>query len=234
MRVDNGVVYTPKELALFAAMQLTEAEVALLGYPMRPVWDPCCGTGALLDACKQLDSGAKTYGSDIDSEAVVEAGMAGHTVACADLFDAQPPGDCTKLICNPPYVGRTNLSRIVGPDRFKWLKSTYKAERSGSCDLAGYVLRHVCQVWQPTVSTWIVTNTIAQGATRRVGLKWAVDNGYKIVACVKDVKWPGSAAVTINVLTMVHESKRKWPGKEVTYEPNGQQLFEAFCRTARP
>ena len=199
-RVDNGVVYTPKPLALLAAGKLFEYRDVVRTHAQ--ILDPCCGDGALLRQCRRIDAGVALRGIDIDSDACAVARGDGFDCTVSDLFDVTDKPACC-VICNPPYVGRSNISRIVGKERFDWLKSRYRAERSGSCDLAGYVLRHILQTWRPIVSTWIVTNTISQGSTRRVGLRWALANGYQIVSALKDIKWPGAAAVVVHVVTMV-------------------------------
>lgn len=209
-RTEDGVVYTPEPLAMLAASQLYQyQDIArkhgAKRYGGRTVLDPCCGEGALLAACRRIDSRAACLGIDIDAEAVARAKANGFEAEVCDLFKlpvtTEPPGHL--LICNPPYVGRSNLRRIVGDTRFIWLKETYSAVRSGSCDLAGYVLRHVLQRWRPVISTWIVTNTIAQGSTRRVGLQWALSNGFQIVSALKNIPWPEQATVTIHVITIV-------------------------------
>jgi hypothetical protein len=204
-RVDNGVVYTPPEIAEPLARNLW-AWAGKLGVQANAVYDPCCGDGALLRAARATAPEGNPrplfYGHDIDAEAAAQGKQQGLETNHGDLFDTgQPLSPRTLLICNPPYIGCSNLSRIVGSERFAWLKKTYKAERSGSCDLAGYVLRHVLQVQRPVLSAWVVTNTIGQGATRRVGLKWAVDNGYVIVDMSDNIKWPGQA-VTVKTFVL--------------------------------
>lgn len=225
-RVDNGVIYTPPDLALFAAgcLYSTAAEVGIHG---REVWDPCCGNGALLRACRRVDAAARCRGIDIDEEATIAARSYGLQCYQGDLFDRKEHPD--KLICNPPYVGRSNLSRIVGRARFDWLKKTYPAERAGSCDLAGYALRHILETWRPKVSTWIVANTIAQGSTQRVGLRWALANGYQIASVYKDIRWPGDVAVTVHVMTLV-DTTQVDAVKRVIYEPNYQLAAAAKTR----
>ena len=232
-RVTDGKVYTPTELALLAASKLYEyqdiaRQFGAKRYGGRVVWDPCCGEGALLQACKRIDSQADCCGMDIDANACDIASVCGLQCAAGDLFEHErEPGSGGQLIvCNPPYVGRSNIRDVVGEDRFKWLKATYKAERSGSCDLAGYVLRHILQAWRPVISTWLVTNTIAQGATRRIGLCWALANGYQIVSALKDIPWPGDAAVTIHVITIVDtEQLGGWiPKQRCEYVPRYQLM----------
>lgn len=192
---------------------------------MTSVLDPCCGGGALLSACKRVKPNATMVGYDLDQEMVQVCQRGGHTCSYQqDIFaeNTELPRH-VGLICNPPYLGVNKLSSTIGVDRLKVLKAKYPADRAGACDLAGYVFRHVMQELRPVVSTWIVTNTIAQGGTRRVGLKWAVDNGYVIVSGLKDIRWPGDALVTVHVITIVDGEQVETKGMEIEYVP-GYQL----------
>ena len=212
-RTENGVIYTPTALAKLAAQKLQEVEYLCDRSHTRSVWDPCCGDGALLEACQTLDNKAYLWGIDTDAIAIGKAKEKGYgRVAVGDLFDYPPPKHLRKVICNPPYVGRSNIRRIVGEERFEWLKKTYACERSASCDLAAYVLRHILQVWRPAISCWIVTNTIAQGASRRIGLRWALASGYKLVTTLKDIPWPGDSVVTVHVIVLVDLGQIAWKG----------------------
>lgn len=65
------------------------------------------------------------------------------------------------------------------------------------------MLRHVLGVNRPAISGWLATNTITQGSTHRIGLKWAYDNGYRIVVAERDILWPGKAAVTVHMFVVV-------------------------------
>lgn len=204
-RTENGVVYTPPELAKRLASE-TKAICDELGFAPTQVIDPCCGKGALLVAGAEvfdLDRGC-CIGTDTDSQAVAEACEYGFNCCAGDLFDdnACYPRDAIALL-NPPYVGRSNLKRIAGEERFKWLKKRYAATGAGSCDLAGYVLRHVLEVMRPPVMGVIATNTIFQGGTRRVGTHWAVRNGYLIANVSQPMPWGEDAAVTVQTFVLV-------------------------------
>jgi hypothetical protein len=203
-RIDNGVVYTPADLALEVATQAKEI-CDELDYSPRFVVDPCCGQGDLLKAGESVFGVGPSYclGHDIEQASVEAAKHLGYDCDQGDLFDPHGyPGNSVFLL-NPPYVGRSNLSRIVGDDRFKWLKKTYKEKKAGSCDLAGYVLRHILEAHRPRVMTVIATNTIFQGSTRVVGTKWAANNGYRIANVTGNIPWSG-AAVTVQIFSLVN------------------------------
>lgn len=117
-RVIDGVVYTPNTLASFA-VELMQACATRAGLPqIMEVWDPCCGDGALLAAYRQVVDGAKCCGIDNDTDAVAGASARGFDVQQADLFTYRPQGKINRLLCNPPYVGRSNIRGVVGNDRF--------------------------------------------------------------------------------------------------------------------
>jgi hypothetical protein len=46
----------------------------------------------------------------------------------------------------------------------------------------------------------IATNTVAQGITRGVGLRWICKNGGTIYSARRSMKWPGLAAVSVSVI----------------------------------
>lgn len=216
-RTENGVVYTPPELAKRLALE-TKAICDELGFTPAQVLDPCCGKGALLEAAREVfDLGhGCCSGTDMDSQAVTEACGYGFNCGVGDLFnDAGRYSSDAVALLNPPYVGRSNLKRIVGEERFKWLKSRYKAPGAGSCDLAGYVLRHVLEVMRPPVMGVVATNTIFQGGTRRVGTHWAVRNGYLIANVSQPTPWGEGAAVTVQTFVMVDARRFGLPEMEV-------------------
>jgi len=196
-----GQVFTPGDRAREAASMLKDAcDDAGMSAPT--VWDPCCGEGALMRAVKLMMPRSPVVGTDIDADCVVAARKEGLSASVGDLFEIEKSmGDA--LIVNPPYLGRAKLQSVLGKERVRWLKERYPAEGAGGADLAAYVLRHCLEVFKPAVSVWIVTNTIAQGGCRRVGLQWALRNGYRIPACSGDVKWGEGAGVTVKMFVAV-------------------------------
>ena len=213
--ITNGVVYTPPILADLAVKKLNEI-ADIVGCTDKRYYDPCCGDGALMDAVFRADPSAIVFGSDLSAEAVDQVRSKRMFARQADLFDDERETDVEKWIINPPYVGCSNLRRVMGDARFKWLKSEYKTPKAGACDLAGYVMRHILQKNRPAISSWIVTNTISQGSTRRVGLKWAVDAGYQIASVVKNIPWPSGAAVTVHIIVLL-DTVRYYKLPEVHY-----------------
>lgn len=204
-RTENGIVYTPPKLAKRLALE-TKAICDELGFAPTQVIDPCCGKGALLaagiEAWGMRPSQATGY--DIDDEGVKECAAKGFSTSHVDIFNfTQPVHANAVALLNPPYVGCSNLKRIVGEERFKWLKKHYAATGAGSCDLAGYVLRHVLEVMRPPIMGVVATNTIFQGGTRRVGTHWAVRNGYLIANVSQPMPWGKDAVVTVQTFVVV-------------------------------
>lgn len=63
-RVENGVVYTPPELADQLAGMIRDVEQRFLwphGNVIKRVYDPCCGDGALLRAAENIWSEPTHY-----------------------------------------------------------------------------------------------------------------------------------------------------------------------------
>ena len=113
-------------------------------------------------------------------------------------------GGFEAIVGNPPFLGGTRISEVLGMRYFAWLTANYPPA-GHLCDLAAYFFRRAFQQLQCKGCLGLLaTNTIAQGDTREGGLAVIVREGGQIYSAVRQHRWPGEAAVMVSV---VHVAK---------------------------
>jgi type I restriction-modification system DNA methylase subunit len=117
--------------------------------------------------------------------------------------------DC--VLGNPPFLGGQKLSGSFGDAFLESIK--YQFAPIGAVDLATYFFRRIFTLIKPKgFQSLISTNTIAQGRARLDGIDVIVHQGGAINHAVKNMRWPGQAAVVVSLVTI---TKQKWKGKFV-------------------
>ncbi|MCW1924260.1 N-6 DNA methylase [Luteolibacter arcticus] len=112
------------------------------------------------------------------------------------------------VVGNPPYAGRSTLSEGNHISYIDWLLTLHK-ESHGNSDLAAHMFRRAFHHLRTDGTVgFVTTNTIAQGDTRRSGLRWICNHGGSIYNAIRRMKWPGEAAVIVSV---VHVGKGASP-----------------------
>ncbi len=107
--------------------------------------------------------------------------------------------DC--ILGNPPFLGGKRISTNYGNELLAWLKFNNQPD-GGITDLVAYFFRRAFLLLRNGGSFGLIsTNTIAQGGTRITGLQAIIDTGGTITSAVKTVKWPGTAAVYVSLIT---------------------------------
>jgi hypothetical protein len=216
-----GQFFTPRHIAETAAYWLG---VVINNHNLPPgaLLDPTAGDGSLLRYATDfwqyfgssqaiglerpnhvpgdVEKTSGAYGVEIDASLPWKA-EAKRIVG--DIFDIESPRGAY-IVANPPYLGGSKMSSALGSAYVKALKKRYPAEKAGSADLASYVFRYCMAELQPVASVWIATNTMAQGASRRVGFGWAVWNGFHPVVATREFEWP-AAAVTCKISVWVRD-----------------------------
>lgn len=116
-----------------------------------------------------------------------------------EVFTRENPG-FDAIVGNPPFHGGTLMSSAFGESYRDWLYSVY--EDSGNrMDLVAYFFRRAFALLRPKGAMGLIaTNTIGQGDTRRGSLGWICRHGGQIYRAVCRLKWPGLAAVVVNVI----------------------------------
>ena len=125
-----------------------------------------------------------------------------------EVFDRQSPG-FDAFVGNPPFTGGTIISTAKGKSYFDYLLD--RNEQSGNrMDLVAYFFRQAYGLLRDKGTLGLIaTNTIAQGDTRKGGLRWICSNGGTVYSATRRKKWPGQAAVVVSV---VHVHKGMLPG----------------------
>ncbi|XYI00927.1 DNA methyltransferase [Sorangium sp. So ce1128] len=104
------------------------------------------------------------------------------------------------FVGNPPFLGGKRISTDHGDVYAAWLERLHGATKN--TDLAAHFFRRAAALLgrRGTVGL-IATNTIAQGDTRRSGLKPLVEGGRAVIYhAVRSAPWPGDAAVHVAVV----------------------------------
>lgn len=129
--------------------------------------------------------------------------------------------DC--VLGNPPYLGGKKISTNFGSNYIEWIK--WIIPEKGSADLVGYFFRRIYTIIKNNrFQSLIATNSIAQGYTREVALEYIVSNKGTIIFAIKNMKWPGVAAVEV---TLISICKGPWE-KEIYLNNKKVKLISPF------
>ncbi|MFE4541567.1 Eco57I restriction-modification methylase domain-containing protein [Arthrobacter sp. NPDC056727] len=103
-------------------------------------------------------------------------------------------GGFDAVIGNPPFLGGTKISSAAGDRYRQWLSARIGGGTTGAADLVAYfVLRADQLTTDASVVGMIATNSIAQGATREVGLdRFCADR--EVFRSIQSRKWPARSA----------------------------------------
>lgn len=216
-----GVHYTPDALADELVAVALEPHMSI-GAEGLTVVDLACGDGALIAAAqRRLEQQARSMrvkyvGVDIDPGAVESCRkrLPGADIRLGDgLFDAavsSPPP--LVFVGNPPFLGGLKISGALGADYRKKLAERYPTFR-GTADLCACFLLAAAASIQRSgelgTMSFITTNTICQGDTRKAGLAtlmrpnstgvWSVWHAWR------SRPWPGDAKVNISIVHLANE-----------------------------
>ena len=113
-------------------------------------------------------------------------------------------GQFNAMLGNPPFIGGQRLSGAAGGDYREYLVHWIACGTKGSADLVAYFFLHAANIAQSL--GYLATNTIAQGATSKVGLAQLLDSGWAIHRAVSSVPWPGDASLEIAKLSLTSAS----------------------------
>lgn len=104
-------------------------------------------------------------------------------------------GGFDAVIGNPPFLGGQKLTGAMGTDLRDWFVNSLARGTTGSADLVAYFFLRAHGLLNPGGTLGLIaTNTIAQGATREVGLDQMVSRGFTITRAVQSASWPAASA----------------------------------------
>lgn len=103
------------------------------------------------------------------------------------------------FVGNPPFVGGSKITGNFGNDYRDFLVAFLAREKNGSADLCAYFFLRLTSILRKSgMAGLLATNTIAQGATRVVGLEQITTSGFSIPRANSSKPWPGVAALELS------------------------------------
>lgn len=138
------------------------------------------------------------------------------------------------VLGNPPFLGGKRLRTVHG-DAYTEALVRLHPGTSKNVDLAAHFLLHAYDALaEGGVVGFVVTNTIAQGATRRGGLALLVERGASIVAAERRVPWPGAAGVVVSTVHLQRGAPRTEPVLDGASVASIDSFLSAGRRLAPP
>lgn len=115
------------------------------------------------------------------------------------------------IVGNPPFLGGQRITGTMGTSYRNYLVHYIAQRARGSVDLVAYFFLQAYKLIRVEGNFGLLAvNTIAEGATRKVGLEQLIKKqGAAIYAAYPNEAWPGKAAV---VTSRVHIRKGDWSG----------------------
>ena len=121
------------------------------------------------------------------------------------------PSGFDAIVGNPPFMGGQHITGNFGTVYRDYLLYHLADGTRGSADLVAYFyLRAYSLIREGGDFGLIACNTIAEGATRQVGLERMVLAGGAIYSAYPNMPWPGVAAV---VISPVFLARSEWQGQ---------------------
>ncbi|MGV9369804.1 Eco57I restriction-modification methylase domain-containing protein [Micromonospora tulbaghiae] len=109
--------------------------------------------------------------------------------------DVMERGGFDAIVGNPPFLGGQKLTGAMGTNIRDWFVNVLADGTKGSADLVGYFfLRATSLLTDKGNLGLIATNSVWQGATRRIGLDRMIASGFTITRAVQSESWPAASA----------------------------------------
>jgi len=124
------------------------------------------------------------------------------------------------IVGNPPFMGGKQMPTRLGPAYCGALK-TFFSDSKGAADLVAYFFRRAFDLLARSgCQGLLATKSIAETATRSVGLDPILGAGGAVYFAKTGMPWPGSASVIISIAVI---AKDGWLGQRLL---NGQSVPE--------
>lgn len=123
-----------------------------------------------------------------------------------EIFAGNEPGFSLTL-GNPPFLGGAKISTAAGVETANFIRDKFQGK--AKTDLIAYFFLNAHNRMSSKGRMGMVTtNSAGQGDTRHTGLRRIVSSGSTICNAETDIIWPGTAAVTVDLIT-ISKSKVK-------------------------
>lgn len=117
-------------------------------------------------------------------------------------------GGFDAFIGNPPFMGGRQMPSTLGFAYTEPLRHIHNVE--GPADLVCYFFRRSLELASTNnFSGLLATNSISETVNAAAGLRPILDRSGCIYRAIKNMEWPGAAAVTVSV---VHYTTSRWQG----------------------
>ncbi|MCX7214499.1 MAG: ATP phosphoribosyltransferase regulatory subunit [Burkholderiales bacterium] len=124
------------------------------------------------------------------------------------------------IVGNPPFLGGKQMPTRLGPSYCEALKAFF-TDSKGAADLVAYFFRRAFDLLAGNGCLGLLaTKSIAETATRSVGLDPILNGGGEVYFAKTGLPWPGGASVVVSIVLIV---KGKWLGQRLL---NGQLVSE--------
>ncbi|PAU69281.1 Methyltransferase domain-containing protein [Bifidobacterium italicum] len=112
-----------------------------------------------------------------------------------EIPEVMENGGFDAIVGNPPFLGGQKLTGAMGTNVREWIVSTIGGGNRGSADLCAYFFLRAFTIMRPGGTLGLLaTNTIAQGATREVGLDRMMAERFTIYRSIRSQSWPVKSA----------------------------------------
>jgi hypothetical protein len=112
-------------------------------------------------------------------------------------------GGFDAFVGNPPYLGGKRIRTELGDAYGVAIKVVVTPGEKGAADLCAYFVRRSHCLNNPAgIIGFVLTNTIAEGDTRIIGLEYLLKADSRIIFSKPNMPWPGTAGVTVSVVIL--------------------------------
>src|SRR6266568_840651 len=102
------------------------------------------------------------------------------------------------IVSNPPFQGSQKITGALGTDYRDYLVKYLSGGNRGQVDLCAYFfLRASNLIRKGGQCSFLATNSIAQGDTRKAGLDQITAKGWTIPRAISSRRWPGDASLEV-------------------------------------
>lgn len=121
-----------------------------------------------------------------------------------EVFARDNPG-FDAIVGNPPFAGKNTIIASNRGNFLPWLQTMHEGAHGNSDLIAHFFRRAFALIRKAGCFGLIATNTIGQGDTRTSGLQTILANGGAITRAVRNIRWPGEAAVVVSIAHVVRQ-----------------------------
>jgi hypothetical protein len=115
-----------------------------------------------------------------------------------EVFGRGNGGGFDGIVGNPPFLRGRSISGYYGDIYLQYLQSAFPGA-GGQADYVVYFFRAaLSRVHDMGAFGLVATKTISQGDSRASGLGWISRHGGTVYAAIRQVDWPGDAAVAVS------------------------------------